>query len=169
MDGEGHGVADTENGPEGVGPEAHVGDAAEVLEGGVLLLEGEAHWVAFSQHLYLPGLDFHGLAAAHGGHQFTLDGERCAGSDALQELFVEELRISDNLNVIDGGTVVEGNEFDLFVASFGADPAFGQNLLARLRGKQSLDFASFYGFHKVCSTNYANIAFLAQLGNSSWV
>ena len=65
VDGKSHGVADAQDGAEGVGPEAHVRYAAEILKGCILFLEGETHWVALSQDFNLGCLDFHGLAAAH--------------------------------------------------------------------------------------------------------
>ena len=154
VDGESHGVADAEDGAEGVRPEAHVRDAAEVLQGGVLLLEREAHRVAFADDLDLLGLDLHGLAAADGGDELALHGEGGAGGDALEELLVEEFRVRDYLDVIDGGTVVEGDEFDLSVASLRPDPTFGQHFRARLHPEQFLDLASF---HSRIPVNHANI------------
>ena len=65
VDGESHGVTDSEDGTEGVGAESHVGHAPEVFEGGVLLLERISHRVAFSDYLDLLGLDLDGLAATH--------------------------------------------------------------------------------------------------------
>ena len=143
MDGKGHLVADSQDGAEGVGPQAHVGHAAEVFQGGVLFLEREAHRVALSQYLDVRSLDFHGLAAAHGFYQFSTDGQGGAGGYLLEELFIEEFRVGYYLNIGNGGAVVKGDEFNLFVASFGADPAFGQDLNARLFTEESLDFGSF--------------------------
>ena len=143
VDGEGHLVADSQNGAEGVGPQTHVGHAAEVFQGGVLFLEREAHRVALSQHLDVRGLDFNGLAAAHGLDQLSPYGQGSAGGYLLEELFVKEFRIGYYLYIGNGGAVVEGDELNLFVASFGADPALGQDLYARLFTEESLDFGSF--------------------------
>ena len=136
-------------------------NAPEVLQGGVLLLEREAHGVAVSEDLNFRGLDFYGLAAAHGGHQLALDGQGGTCSDAFKELFREELRIGDNLDIIDSGPVVQGDEFHLFVASLGTYPAFCQYFPARLRGEQSLDFGPFHSFHnfryfKSCKYNISS-------------
>ena len=143
VDGEGHGVTDAEDGPEGVGPEAHMGNASEELKGGVLLLERETHRVAFSKHFNCLCLDLHGLAASLGLYKVSLYGKGRSGGDSLYEFFVEEFRVCYYLDVIDGGTVVEGDEFYLFVSSLGPDPSFGQNFYPRLHLKQSLDFGSF--------------------------
>ena len=152
VDGKGHGVADAENCAEGVGPEAHVGYAAEVLKGGVLFLEGEAHGVAVSKDLDFRSLDFHGLAAAHGLYQLSFYGQGCTGGDALDEFFVKELRICYNLDIVDGGAVVEGDELHLFVSSLSAYPSFGKHFHARLHLEQSLDFSSFGAFHIIFDT-----------------
>ena len=160
VDGEGHGVADAEDGTEGVGPEAHVRYAAEELQGGVLLLERETHGVAFAQHFHFRGLDLHGLPAAHGGHQLALHGQGGPCGDALEEVFAEEFRIGYDLDIVDGRTVVEGNEFDLFVSPLGADPAFCEYLSTRLGGEQCLDFGSFDSFHSYLYVNRTKITLL---------
>ena len=53
MDGKGHCVTDTKDGTEGVCPEPHVCNCPEVLKCGILLLEREAHRIAFAQNLNL--------------------------------------------------------------------------------------------------------------------
>ncbi len=144
VDGESHRVADAEDGTEGVGPEAHVCDAAEILQGGVLLLERETHRVAFADDLDLLRLDLHMLAAADGSDEFALHGDGRTGGDPLDGLVVDDLRIRDDLDIVDGGAVVQGDEFHLFVASLGPDPTFGQYLCTRIHAEQLLDLDSFH-------------------------
>ena len=115
---------------------------------GILFLEREAHRVAFAVDLDLLGLDLNGLAAADGRHELAEHIEGGAGGDALEELLVKERRIGHDLDIVDGATVVEGDEFHLFVASFRADPSFGPNSLPRLALEQILDFRSLYGIHR---------------------
>ena len=144
VDSEGHRVADAEDRTESVGPEAHVRDAPEILQRSILLLEREAHRVALADDLDLLGLDFHGLAAADGRDELALHSEGRAGGDALEELLVEELGIRHDLDIVDGGTVVEGDELHLPVASLRPDPTFGQHFAARLHPEQFLDLDSFH-------------------------
>ena len=148
MDGVGHGVTDAKDGAKGIGSEAHVGYAAEILQRSVLFLKRETHGIAVSQNFHFRGLDFYSLTTSHGSHKLAFYGQRGSCGDALDEFFVKELGIGYDLDIVDGRTVIEGDEFNLFIASFCADPTLCQHFYARLRGKQSLDFGSFQSFHK---------------------
>ena len=139
--------------------------AAKILQGGVLFLERETHRVAFSQHLDIRGLDFHSLSAAYGFHQLPPHREGSTGGYLFEELFVEEFCVGYNLNIVNGRTVVEGDELYLFVASFGAYPSFGEHLNTWLGCQEIFNFGSFKSFHRMLCYNHANIAFLCQFGN----
>ena len=157
VDSERHRVADAQDGPEGVRPQAHVRDAAQVLQRRVLLLQGEAHRVALADDFDFLGLDFHGLAAADGGDELALHGEGGAGGDALEELLVKEFGIRHDLDIVDGGTVVEGDELHLPVTSLGPDPTFGQHLATRFHPEHFLDLGPFHNAYTCKSCKYTEI------------
>ena len=69
MDGKGQSAAYAEDGPEGVGAGAQMGDGTQVLEGVALLLQ-RIFRVGVTDHSTLPGLDFPFLPGGRGGDQF---------------------------------------------------------------------------------------------------
>ncbi len=147
VDGEGHGVTDAEHGTEGIRAQAHVGDAAQVLQRCILLLQGIAHGIALAIDFNAGGLDFHGLAAAHGLDEFAGHFQAGSGGDAFHQFLVEHAHVGYDLDIVDGGTVVEGDEFDLFVASLCPDPSFGEDIGPCRHFQQVLDFCSSECIH----------------------
>ena len=136
MDSESHCVPDTEHCAESVGAEPHMGNRTEVLEGSILLLEREAHRIAFAIDFDLLCLDLYSLAAADRLHEVTLYRKAGAGGNLLEELLVEEAGVCDYLDIIDGRTVVECDELNLFVSSLSPHPSFGKDFLAWLAFQQ---------------------------------
>ena len=147
VDGEGHLVADAQHGTEGVRAHAHVRDRAQVFEGSVLLLEREAHGVAFTVNLDLPGLYLDGLAAAHRLHEGSGDCNAGAGGYLREQVLGECGLVHDYLDIIDGRTVIECDERHVLVAPLGPYPAFGKDILSRLAREQVFDLGPDNCFH----------------------
>ena len=147
VDGEGHLAAQAVDGAEGVGAGTQVRDGPQVFEGRVLLLQRIAHRVAAAVDRDLLVLDLHGLAAAHGLHQPALHADAGARTDLSQHRLRVGVLVHDDLQVLDGRSVVECDERDLFVPSLRPDPTFGQNLLSCFHPEQVLHLGSKYFLH----------------------
>ena len=119
VDGGGHHATHAENGVEGVGAHAQMGDGAQEFQGAALFLQGILTG-ARAQHLDGGGVDLYAVALA--GHQSTLHLQRGAqghiGGDIAQRLFVQH-----DLQVLQGGAVVHLQERHVLGVTAGTDPA----------------------------------------------
>ena len=147
VDGHGHVVADAHDGTEGVGAQAHVGVLAHIFKGLPLLLHGVVG-IAGAEDLNLRGLNLHSLSTSDALHELSFDAEAGTSSDEFQQLLIELLCIGDDLDVLDGGAVVEGDEINALRAALGTHPTFGRYLAARLSGKEVYYFCSFHFIFK---------------------
>jgi hypothetical protein len=85
------------------------------------------------------------LAFTHRFNEVAFDVDRCAGSDGLELFVVELVHIKNDLNVVHGRAIVEGNELYVFVASASAYPSFDRDLRADEFGFEEVDY--FGSFH----------------------
>ena len=92
---------------------------------------------------------FDRLPAAHRSDELSAHREGGTGGDPLEKLLVKAFSLGDNLDIVNGGTVIQGDELHLLIPSLGAYPAFGEYPGARLRGEQRLDLGPFQCFHKL--------------------
>src|SRR5580658_4900393 len=127
MDGEGQRVADAEDSAKSLGPETQMGDLAEVFEAGpVLQLQRVVFGVAFAKELDGAGFYFYSLAFSQGSDQGSGDFQGGAGSYLFQPFFVACTQFHDDLQVIIGGAVVQGDEL---IISETANPTHNDNFL----------------------------------------
>ena len=163
VDGHGHVVANAHNGTEGVGAQAQMGVLAHGLERLALLLHGIGI-VAETIDLEPGGLDLAGLTGALTLNQNALGTNAGAGCDVLEQLFVELRRVDDHLNVVDGGTVVEGNEVDGLRRTVGTYPALHADFLAEFCAFQHINypctFHSYLNLRLFVSTHAETVDFL---------
>ena len=139
-----HGVADSEHGSKGVGAGTQVCDLTQELHAVAFLLERVLLGVCRTVDLYGGCLDLNFLSAADGFYEFSRYCDAGTSGDVLEGLVGSECRhIADDLYVVDGRTVVESDECDVLVTSFGPYPALGQYILAGYFLKQGCDFLSF--------------------------
>ena len=124
VDGHRHVMADAHHGPEGVRAQAHVGVLAHIFKGLSLLLHGVGG-IARAEDFDLRGLDLHSLSGGGALYELSFDADAGSGGDELHRGLVEVLVFTHNLNVLDGGAVVEGDEEDAFGAALGTHPTFG--------------------------------------------
>ena len=145
MDGEHHGVAQAHHGPEGVGAEAQVGDVAKELQGVLLGLQRVFVGVGRTEQPDFLHAEFHGLTATHRSDQDALGPQRRAGVHEGKILFGNHVQVDDQLQVVDGGAVVQGDEGHVFAAALVAHPAHYSNLI--VRGLHLQGLLDFYSFH----------------------
>ena len=138
-----HGVADSQHGSEGVGAWTQMCDLAQELHAVTFFLERVFLGVCGAVDLDGGCLDLHLLTAADGFDEFSCYCDACSRSDVLEGLIGGESRhVAYNLYVVDGRTVVEGDECDVLVASFGPYPALGEYFLAGGLFEKLCDFLS---------------------------
>jgi len=90
--------------------------------------------------------ELHGLTATHRGDEDALGPQRGAGVHECQFFLGDDVQVDDQLQVVDGGAVVEGDEGHVFAAALVAHPAHYSNLIVRgLHLQGLLDFYSFHG------------------------
>ena len=70
------------------------------------------------------GLDLHILPFALRLNQRAGDVQAGAGGDLLHQILVKFGQVHYNLDAVDDGAVVEGDEVDGLVAAFGSNPTF---------------------------------------------
>mmetsp|Transcript_14576 Transcript_14576/g.63141 ORF Transcript_14576/g.63141 Transcript_14576/m.63141 type:complete len:630 (+) Transcript_14576:1418-3307(+) len=118
-------VPDAGDRADGVGPRPEVRDAAEVLEGVPLLLQGEGGRVGSSDEL--DGLDghLHRLLTARRFHHGTLDEHRGAGGDVarVEVLAPGDVSVHHRLDAAQRRAVVHLDEREVLLRADGADPA----------------------------------------------
>ena len=146
MDGKCQVVTDAEDGAEGVGAHAQVRFGAQELQRVAFLLHGI---IVGTGAVDLDGLGLHlnGLALALRLDEQSLDMQAGACGDGTQFLLAELLEVNDNLQVVDGRAVVQGDELDEFVTASAAYPALDTHLLSHQCGIKDInDFCAFQ-FH----------------------
>ena len=102
------------------------------------LLQRVRFGVGLAQHRDFGGLNFHRLALALRGHQRAREWPRRRRGHILQVFLGKLLGIGHDLNVVDGGAVVDGDELHVLVAAAGANPAFDEDFAVELLAGQEL-------------------------------
>ena len=138
VDGHCHIVADAHHSSEGIGTQTHVSVLTHYLETLTLLLHGVVV-AAQTVNLKLGSLDFAALTGTLTLNQHTLGADAGTCGDILQYLLVELSRINNNLHILDGRTVVEGNEVNCLRAAVRAHPTLYANLLAIFSALQHIN------------------------------
>ena len=143
VDGKGQVVTDAEHGAKGIGAHAQVSLGAQELQRVAFLLHGIVVGTG-AVNLDALGLDLNGLALALRLDEQTLDVQAGACSDGTQLLLAELLEVNDNLQVVDGRSVVQCDELDELVSTAAANPALDTYLLTHQCGIKDInDFCSF--------------------------
>ena len=101
VNGDGHVVADTHHGTEGVGTQTHVGMLTHIFKALAFLLHRIVGWASTEQFNFL-GLNLNVLTGTDTLNELTVHTQTCACGDLLQHLFVKLGHVSHNLNVVDG-------------------------------------------------------------------
>ena len=109
VDGDSHIVADAHYGSEGVGAQAQMSMLAHVFKALALLLHGEVV-AAESIDFNLAALKFNALSGSLALHQFAVDVDACTSCNLLEQVGIKLCWVNHHLDVLDGGTVVEGDE-----------------------------------------------------------
>ena len=129
VDGHRHVMADAHHGTEGVGAQTHMGILAHHFKALALLLHGIGV-VTKTIHLQSSSLDLAALSGTLALHQHTFCTDTGPRGNILQELLVELCRIDDNLYILDGGAIVQGDEVDSLRAAVRAHPAFHADIFS---------------------------------------
>ena len=124
-----HVVANAHHSSECIGTQTHVSVLTHHLETLALLLH-RIVVAAQTINLQLGSLDFAALTGTLTLNQCTLGANAGTSGDILQYLLVELSGINNNLHILDGRTVVEGNEVNCFRAAVRAHPTLYANFLA---------------------------------------
>ena len=106
MDGNCHVVSDAENSTKCVGTQAEMSMLTHKLKALSFLL----HWVIVrtsAKYLYFGCLDFTCLAFTGTLHEYTIHTETSACGDEFEHFLIEFLYISNNLHVLNDGTIIE--------------------------------------------------------------
>ena len=111
MNGHRHVVAYAHHGAEGVGAQTQVSILAHILERLSLLLHGVVA-AAKAVDLERVTLNLACLSLALALNEFTCGTDARACSYLLQHVGIKLCRVDNNLDVVYGGTVVEGDEVD---------------------------------------------------------
>ena len=109
-----------------------------------LFLERVALRIGRAVNFDLAGLDLHGLAAAHRRHKVAADAEAGARGDLFHQGLVKFGKVADDLDIVDGRSIVQGDEGHVLVSPFGADPALHYNIVLGLSAQIILD--SFHSY-----------------------
>ena len=146
MDGESQCGTHAQHRSECVGAGAQVRFLAQEFERVPFFLQ-RVCFVGGAEHCQFFGLHFHALSFALGCHEraFYVDG-RTRG-DGFQLLVAEAVHVEHNLQVADGGSVVQCHELHVLVASARAHPTHHvDGGVERGRGE---DIGYFSAFHRV--------------------
>src|SRR5439155_23174276 len=106
VDGEREGVADAEDGAEGVATDAEVRNLAQELHRVALLLEWIDGGVGGAIDLQLASFELHRLARARRGDQLACDADACACRSVGQRVFGDGARFDYHLQILERGAVV---------------------------------------------------------------
>ena len=130
VDGECHRVADAGDGAEGVSAGAQVGVFAEELQGVAFLLQRVVFGVGGAEEFQGSGGDFVALAASGGFLEASGGADAATGVEAADEGVVGGGGVKDDLEVGEGGAVVDVDEGDAAGGADGFDPAFDGGISA---------------------------------------
>ena len=140
VDGDGHVVADAHDGTKGIGTQAQVCALAHDLEGLSLLLHGIVGG-AKSKDVDVLTLHFAGLTSALALDKNTACCDAGTGGDVAKGCAVHwAVGGYHQLDVVDGGAVVEGDEVHRLAGAMGANPSFDKNLVAKVGGLESINY-----------------------------
>ena len=104
-----HIVTDAHHGTKGVGAQAQMSILAHILKALSLLLHRIIR-TASAIDLNALALDFAGLSLSGALYQGADSTDAGAGRNEFEFFFFNNSRVNDHLHVLDGGTIVEGNE-----------------------------------------------------------
>ena len=124
-----------------------MGDFAQELQGVPLFLERIALGVGGAVDFQGLCLHLHRLPLAHRFNQRSLDAEGRTGGYRLELVIGESRHIQNNLEVFNGGAVIEGHELNVFVAAAGTDPSLDADLFACKLGGFAENICNFCTFH----------------------
>ncbi len=141
-------MADTAYCPERIGAGTQMAYLTQKLHRMALLLQGIALRVGFAIKHNIFGLHLNGLSGSLRLHQLAVHTDACPRGDAAQQFLVEFCQIHNNLDIINGRTVVQCNESHILVSAFGTHPAFhidsGVYQLFHTAVKQMYNFNTFH-------------------------
>ena len=140
VNGHGHVVANAEDCAKRVGAQTQMSVLAHILEGLPFLLHGIV-CIASAEDFDRGGLNLHGLSCTLAFNQRSLYGKASARGDLLQHLIVKLIHVGHNLYVLNGRTIVEGDEVDHFAASAGTHPSFDADSCAEILTQE--EFCNF--------------------------
>ena len=131
VNGHRHLMANAEDGTESVGAQTQMGVLTHVFERLSLLLHGV---IAAASAVYFDtsGLDFGGLSRTLTFYQRAFNAKARAGGDEFEQFAVKLLNVGHNLYILDGRSVVEGDETYAFAAATGAYPAFNADFCSEI-------------------------------------
>ncbi len=147
VDCECHCVTHPQDSSEGVSPRTQVRNLAKKFERVALLLKRIGGRIGLSVEFQTACLNLHSLSASLGSDEFAFSGDARSRGDFLEKILVESGDIHDNLDIVDGGTVVKGDEVHILVSSFCPDPALCKHRRARGGLEKVLDLCPHCFFH----------------------
>ena len=109
VDGHRHIVTDAHDGSESIGAKTHVGILTHHLEALSFLLH-RIGVVAETVYLQLRSLDLTTLSCTLTLNQYTFCTDTGSRGNILQELLVELCRVNDDLHILNGRTIVQGDK-----------------------------------------------------------
>ena len=139
VDGESHGVTQTEHAAEIVGSRTQMGDLTEELHGMTLLLQRILFRIGTTVNLYCFGLHLYRLALTLRFNQLTGHMDTRTGGNLLEQSLVEFLCVGHHLQIGHDGTIIESDELHEIVAASGTHPTFNLHGVANADNLRSLD------------------------------
>ncbi len=152
VDRERHGVTNAQHGPEGIGTRTQMGDLAQEFERMSLLLERIGFGVGLAVHLQFTRLHLDTLPGADRLDEHAAGTDAGPGGDAFQQFAVESGHVDYDLDIVDRGTVVEGDERHILVSPFGTDPSLYDHLGIYPAGAQQLRYHRPFHFRHCVHT-----------------
>ena len=144
MNGNRHVVTNAENGTKSVGAQTQMRIFTHVFKALSLLLHGivrRAKTIDFDGF----ALDFYTLACTLTLYQCSCYPDTCACSNAFELFSIHRCGVDNNLNVVDGRTIVERNEINSLTVSVGAHPSFHEYIVIKVDAFEGVDY--FCSFH----------------------
>ena len=151
-------AAYAEHRPERVGARTQMRFLAEELQGVAFLLQRVFLRVGSAEHGDALGLDFGRLPFAHRLYEHTCHVEARTRSDKLQHLLVGKFcQIEDYLDILDGRTVIEGDELHILVAATCTHPPLYIDFTPDKLGREDIfDFSTFHSCLNLQDSDYSN-------------
>ena len=144
MNGNRHVVTNAENGTKGVGAQTQMRIFAHVFKALSLLLHGiirRAKTIDFDGF----ALNFNALTSTLALHQCSCYPDTCTCCNAFELFSIHRCGVDNNLNVVDGRPIVEGNEINRLTVSVGAHPSFHEYIVIKVDAFEGVDY--FCSFH----------------------